>query len=509
MGSISSPSLSVARASSCNSPALQVKAFECCGGAQTFGHIRAFEYPSKTLECHYAQRLVSSRTDAKTLNCSRRSSRIAVLGQRGSGAGQDPGNNESQAELQQNGLPSSDDTSKDEPLRATTGQETRSSESSGCIGKPELEHEGLIISSGEKDAWDGGRVGSPIVRRYVSDNEERWCMWYSGEKVDGSPGTTVGIAVSSNGMHWRRGKSKVDTEGHGEDGAVGQVLDRSENWWAFDTQHLYPSDVLIMSSAKVRAASGVYWLYYSGADAEEMSLPLSVISATTPAFLRGRMRPGLAISNDGRNWARIEGDHHSGALFDVGTEGEWDSLFIAAPQVVFHEAGDIRMYYHSLDPNTGKYSVGFARSRDAMRWLKFGKILDGGGPGSFDEFGIAARHVVENPDGSGGYLMVYEGIGANGRTSIGMAKSEAGLLKWERCQEEPIFQPAESAQAWDDAGVGSPCLVHMDGDEWRLYYVGVSATGEQAIGMAMNVGGSLTQFKRWHNFRPQLKSEAT
>ena len=177
MGSLSSPSLSVARASGCNSPIFQVKTFECCKEAQTFSPIRGFEYSSKTLECLYVQRLVSSRTDVKTLNCSRRSSRIAaVIGQRGSGAGQDPGNNESQAKLQQSGIASSDETSKLEPLRATTGQETPSSESSDCIGKPELDHEGFVISSGEKDAWDSGRVGSPIVRRYVSDNEERWCM---------------------------------------------------------------------------------------------------------------------------------------------------------------------------------------------------------------------------------------------------------------------------------------------------------------------------------------------
>lgn len=42
---------------------------------------------------------------------------------------------------------------------------------------------------------------------------------------------------------------------------------------------------------------------------------------------------------DGRNWARIEGDHHSGALFDVGEPGQWDELFVGAPQVsVLHYA---------------------------------------------------------------------------------------------------------------------------------------------------------------------------
>lgn len=38
-------------------------------------------------------------------------------------------------------------------------------------------------------------------------------------------------------------------------------------------------------------------------------------------------------SQDGRNWARIEGEHHSGGLFDVGGPGSWDELFIGAPQV--------------------------------------------------------------------------------------------------------------------------------------------------------------------------------
>ncbi len=39
------------------------------------------------------------------------------------------------------------------------------------------------------------------------------------------------------------------------------------------------------------------------------------------------------MSQDGRNWARIEGEHHTGALFEVGKPGEWDETFIAGPQV--------------------------------------------------------------------------------------------------------------------------------------------------------------------------------
>lgn len=38
------------------------------------------------------------------------------------------------------------------------------------------------------------------------------------------------------------------------------------------------------------------------------------------------------MSQDGRNWARIEADHHTGALFDAGEEGEWDQVLNAKPQ---------------------------------------------------------------------------------------------------------------------------------------------------------------------------------
>ncbi len=39
------------------------------------------------------------------------------------------------------------------------------------------------------------------------------------------------------------------------------------------------------------------------------------------------------MSQDGRNWARIEGDHHTGALVVEGEPGEWDEAGIWSPTV--------------------------------------------------------------------------------------------------------------------------------------------------------------------------------
>ncbi len=141
-------------------------------------------------------------------------------------------------------------------------------------------------------------------------------------------------------------------------------------------------------------------------------------------------------SQDGRNWARIEAEHHTGALFDVGSEGEWDELFIGGPQVWGDVGGgraasnriqcwdgaankgavllgsqpgqrrgsslscrtachpnrpplaspsaqvvaagprDMRMYYHSYDRSAGRFRVGLATSPDGFRWTKQGPIFE-------------------------------------------------------------------------------------------------------------------------------------
>jgi hypothetical protein len=98
---------------------------------------------------------------------------------------------------------------------------------------------------------------------------------------------------------------------------------------------------------------------------------------------------------DGRNWARIEGDHHTWALFDVGAPGSWDSLFIGHPQVLAAGPKDMRMYYHSYDAAQGKYVIGWASSPDGFRWTKEGVMFTGGSaPGDFDAKGAAACQVV-------------------------------------------------------------------------------------------------------------------
>ncbi|XP_068641284.1 uncharacterized protein [Aristolochia californica] len=350
---------------------------------------------------------------------------------------------------------------------------------------------GLVFDLGPSDAWDSGDIGSPVVKRFLSDEEERWYMWYHGSSEDGEA-DSIGLAVSGNGVHWERGSGSVQSSAD-----AGIVFRCGRDWWAFDTNSVRPSDVLIMSSSKVRAATAVYWLYYTGFTSEKVSLPRVASDCSSDRALLSL--PGLAISQDGRHWARIEGEHHTGALFDVGAGGKWDSLFIAAPRVVFHRTGDLRMYYHSWDASTGCFSIGMARSRDGIRWIKLGKIMGGGSAGSFDEAGVMNGHVMVKKDGR--YVMAYEGVAATGEKSIGVADSEDGLKDWRRCGEGPVLIPSPEELGWDNKAVCSPCLVRMDGnDEWRLYYRGIGKGGRTGIGLAISEGNQTQIFQKWTGF---------
>uniref|UniRef100_A0ACD6A159 Uncharacterized protein n=1 Tax=Avena sativa TaxID=4498 RepID=A0ACD6A159_AVESA len=314
-------------------------------------------------------------------------------------------------------------------------------------------------------------AGSPVVKRLPAGD---WLIWYHY-------GARVALSTSPDGLRWSPPVSP-------------DPLLPSTDWWVFDTAVIRPADVLVISGSDTSSrrfpSSAVYWLYYTGSNDERLAYPFP---AADVAAL-----PGLAISQDGRHWARIEGDHHTGALIGVGEdcpEG-WEKRCAAAPKVVMHADGDLRMYYHSFDEMSQRHAIAVARSKDGVRWKRVGKVLEGGGPGSFDEAGVRQGHVVRDR-AAGRYVMVYEGLDRNGRVSIGMAVSEDGLKEWRRCSELPVLHPSEKDDEWDAAGVGSPCLVQMDGPyDWRLYYMGVGKDGEAAIGMAYSEGQGLPRFEK-------------
>ncbi|KAG2502055.1 hypothetical protein HYH03_000549 [Edaphochlamys debaryana] len=400
--------------------------------------------------------------------------------------------------------------------------------------------QGQVFSLGEPGSWDEAAVGSPVVRCYLGDDEQRWVMWYSGRKADSPAGAnggvdavapssgSVGVAISRDGVHWFRGTDAIEGS-RGPDAAsdVGQTITPNGDWWWFDTCHLAPGDVQVLSNSSVSSGVGVYWMFYAGGDYEPVQLPEGFPGAGAEAVEGMRTRPGLAMSQDGRNWARIEADHHTGALFDVGKPGEPDSLFVRSPQVMNVGPGDMRMFYTSWCPSRRRWVVLSATSPDGFRWTKRGIVFDpaavgaasgtssvdlaaasgssvdmgsaasgNGGAAAFDAQGAAAISVVRDIDNRQ-YLMFYEAVGADNRRTVGLAVSK-DCSNWRRYGSPVLAAAGEdegAGEAWDGGDVGSPCGVSMTARKWRIYYAGRSTSGSgpwQGIGLAVSVEGGPT-----------------
>jgi predicted GH43/DUF377 family glycosyl hydrolase len=190
-----------------------------------------------------------------------------------------------------------------------------------------------------------------------------------------------------------------------------------------------------------------------------------------------KLEIGVAISQDGAHWSRIEGDGKYLSIVEAGEINDFDALFCGWPCIV-EDGSQFKMYYHTYDAKVKKFVVGTAISSNSIKWKKLGPVFSGGGKGAFDEMGVTRRHVLRSRDM--GYKMWYEGISAAGVHSIGIATSTDGIT-WQRVNDEPIFSKNPDERAFDSGGVGSPKLVYLaDKKRWRMYYIGVPAGTQDA-----------------------------
>lgn len=350
--------------------------------------------------------------------------------------------------------------------------------------------------------FDGKLVGSCVVKRFNDEiHGDRWFMWYSGRpegfREDAVPIATgcVGLAQSKDGIVWERLA--------GDEPGGSCLAPNDESPWAFDTTHVGVGDVHLPE--RVQSKAGPYRMYYFGGDANEPPQ-----GSPAPAGIVGTaMSIGVALSNDGVHWERVEGSYASGAVL----EPKKGQLFVGWPQVIMtsvepEASGAWRMYYHALNIETMRFEIGLATSDDGMVWEHAEEsALTPGRDGAFDSGSVSARCVVREPAASGGggsdhggWLMFYEAQDAARRHTIGLARSSDGV-SWVR-GDAPVFEPSDVSGAWDGTAVSRPWVVPLEDGSAMLYYLGrgeAPADGSapsQGIGVARSDGTDWTKWVR-------------
>ena len=348
----------------------------------------------------------------------------------------------------------------------------------------------------------------------------------------------IGCATSLNGLQWQ----KVTDGSLAEDVSDVSLGLNQESWWGYDAKHLGLGQVLLpMSTPAVITDGGVYIMYYFGGTEEETPLADYIGTSTTTtttsssttlaqqesdattntATIKGmKMRIGVAISQDGKTWGRVEGEDPTGACvapYDKQDPNQKaisfmrddddsllkieEELYCAWPEVAVKIGSQEQqqptkgktvpsffMYYSTMRKSDKAKCIALAVSNDGFTWVKRGVCLEPDVNG-LDAAGCARCNVLQKAsykDGvwttQDGWIMLYEGVSkADGKHRVFVAESPDGR-NWDKVGL--AFDTGETEDAWDSNGVGSPHVIRLDDGSMRMYYTGQGADGSTAIGVA-------------------------
>ncbi len=271
--------------------------------------------------------------------------------------------------------------------------------------------------------WDGKSTAGPIVWK----EEERYRMLYQGWQDGGGP-RLLGLASSRDGLEWE----KLDCN---------PVMTPTAGSWdqnGFECGSLLKLD-------------GEYWLYYSGKGPD------------------GRLRVGLAFSEDLVKWCKYEGN----PILGIDPANPWESGGVAFPAVLKGKSA-FRMIYGGYGPSS--MQLGLASSENGTTWIREpcnpvfrqrGWFADP----NCDHWdaGVEVHQVFILGDF---FVMFYEGLGNHPhRYNIGAAYSP-DCRAWARSPENPLY-PLTSPNVKQDMSTVHPWLLV---DDMVLYYAEVLGT---------------------------------
>ena len=356
----------------------------------------------------------------------------------------------------------------------------------------------VLEPSEDPAAFDSLKIGNARVHRYSReedpDSETEYVMWYHGrpkdmegaEKLPPLSTGRIGRATSRNGLLWKKDLKGSESE-DAPDVSLGL---NKESWWGFDTAHVGLGNVLLpMSTPAVLTEGGVYLMYYFGGNLEETPvgnyLDKEIPESMKDAMIQGmRMKIGVAVSQDGTSWGRVEGDDPSGACMapydskdpnqridPTIPENMEEELYCAWPEVAVNlSSGDgseesFRMYYSTMTKKDKQKCIAYAVSPDGFRWIKKGICLRP------DEFGLDASGTARccvlkdaifdaqknSWNELNSWKMYYDGASAeDGKHRILVADSDDGKI-WKKAGL--AFDIGAEEGAWDFGGVSAPHVV--------------------------------------------------
>ncbi len=333
------------------------------------------------------------------------------------------------------------------------------------------------VFTAERNNWEHKGIGSPFV---LFDGLYK--MWYSA--TDKNNRKRIGLAISSDGITWKRYSSNhCSTNSAGN----GCVLDVGEEG-SWDAEHVYGMSVIIDPAAPPVSE---YKMWYTG-------------TGNAASLKKGRWKTGYAFSSNGITWTKFKGNicksesGSQGCVLDTGAPGSWDEIVAAAPTVIIDldasPSERFKMWYegcmYSDTPPEHVCRIGYATSPDGMNWKRYegnrcsefphgdGCVFDINITGKWDDLRVVHPVVIKTGHN---YEMWYAGqSNVDNNFRIGYALSSDGI-RWKRykgnnCLTRPLGDGCivDIDTSGPDRNVSDPAAVNINGTLMIWYKTGTS-----------------------------------
>ncbi len=271
--------------------------------------------------------------------------------------------------------------------------------------------------------FGGGDIGTAFDV-YVTREDGKYRMDFSWRRKK-----ACAVCFSDDGVHWSEPQITL-----GNDLSTGWEDDINRNC--------------------VLKMDGIYKMWYTGQ-------------------ARGHSYIGYAESTDGINFQRKFSEPI------MISEYPWEGESVMNPCVLY-ENGEYRMWYsagETYEPNV----LAYATSKDGINWTKkrFNPIIVSDKSKFYEQERVGGCQVVKV---DGWYYIFYIGYENIDTARICVARSEDGIVGWEKSPLNPIVSP--DAGAWDSEACYKPSVIWNEKDgKWMLWYNGRTATNEY-IGLA-------------------------
>ncbi len=272
-----------------------------------------------------------------------------------------------------------------------------------------------VFKPGKSGEWDKVKIAYTVLFE-----NGQYHMWYKGwsDNVPGFIG--IGYASSPDGINWQKYEANPL-----------EFVCEGISW-----------DTVFLSFDIIRKDS-MYYMWYAGLDKK-----------TNTSCV------GFAWSTNGLNWTK-----NPDPVLMPGKVDDWDAAGIKGATVHF-DGFHYHMWYNGNDSVNWIGRIGYATSDNGFHWKKHpaNPVLDVGGPGTWDEYGISIYSV--NFNGSC-YEMWYDGFDKI-NTQVGYATSVDGV-NWIKSSNNPVLEVGELGN-WDTWIARMPTVVSNDSNYLMWYY---------------------------------------